>query len=195
MNENVRKALALQKKDKEKIRKELPFITEESGIYAFYREDESGLNFAYIGQARHLLTRLAQHLSGYQHIDLSIKKRGFWSKKNPNGWSCTVFFCKEDELDEQEKRWIKDYAEKGYQLLNKTAGGQGEGKVQIAEFRPKLTYRDGLRQGKLALARDLNHIIDKHLTIELKDAKKGNKTSQRALEKFMLLLDEEQYKE
>lgn len=196
MNENVRKALAKQKKDKERIRKIMPMITEESGIYVFHREDkESGIKFAYIGQARHLLTRLAQHLSGYQHIDLSIKKRGFWSKENPQGWSIFVLACKEDDLDKQEKLWIKSYADQGYQLLNKTAGGQGEGKVQIAEYKPSKTYRDGVLQGKKALSRDLKHIMDKHLTIELKEAKKGNKTSQKALEKFMSLLDENTYKE
>lgn len=189
MNENVRKALAKQKQDKEKIRKVMPMITEESGIYVFHREDEeSGIKYAYIGQAKHLLTRLAQHLSGYQHIDLSIKKRGLWSKENPNGWAIFVMACKEEDLDNQEKLWIKNYANQGYQLLNKTAGGQGEGKVKIAEFKASKGYRDGIQQGRKALAKELTNIIDKHLTIDLKESKKGNKTSQKALEKFNALL-------
>lgn len=37
------------------------------------RTDENGFRYAYIGQAVHILTRLAQHLVGYQHIDLSLK--------------------------------------------------------------------------------------------------------------------------
>ena len=45
---------------------------EDSGIYVFTRQ-ENGFKYAYVGQAKHILTRLAQHLNGYQHIDLSIK--------------------------------------------------------------------------------------------------------------------------
>jgi hypothetical protein len=35
MNENVRKAMAIQKKNKERILKVKPFATEEIGIYVF----------------------------------------------------------------------------------------------------------------------------------------------------------------
>ena len=49
-------------------------ITDSSGIYILRRMDEDGIKFAYIGQAKHILTRLGQHLDGYQHIDLSLKK-------------------------------------------------------------------------------------------------------------------------
>lgn len=195
MNEHIKKALAIERQNKEKILKLKPFITEESGIYVFSRKDENGIKYAYVGQAKHLLTRVAQHLSGYQHIDLSIKKRGFKSIGNPTGWDFTIIFIEESKLDEYEQAFIKSYAGNGFQLLNKTAGGQGEGKVQIAEYKPSKTYRDGLRQGKIALSRDLKHIMDKHLTIELKPSKKGNKTSEKALEKFMSLLEEDTYKE
>ena len=44
--------------------------------------DEEGIKYAYIGQAKHILTRLAQHLTGYQHIDLSIRKHGLYSNRN-----------------------------------------------------------------------------------------------------------------
>ena len=80
-------------------------------------------------------------------------------------------------------------------MRNKTSGSQGVGKAQIDEYKPHKTYRDGLQQGKLALARDLKHIMDKHLTVTLKAEKKANKTSQRAFEKFMELLKEENYRE
>ena len=195
MNENYRKAKAIEKKNKEILKKHNRFLNENSGIYFLTRVDEIGIKYAYIGQAKHLLTRLAQHMVGYQHIDLSLKKRGLWSNENPYGWNTSFAEYKEDVLDDMEKKYIKLYADSGYQLLNKTAGGQGEGKVKIAEFKASRGYRDGLRQGKLALVRELNNIIDKHLAIELKDAKKGNKTSQKALEKFMQLLDESNYKE
>jgi hypothetical protein len=190
MNENIKKAMAIQKKNEKVVLNHFPTMTNDSGIYIFYRKDESGLKFAYIGQAKHMLTRVAQHLSGYQHIDLSLKKRGFKTEENPNGWSCLVVYIGQDLLDKYEQEFIKEYGNAGWQLLNKTAGGQGEGKTQIAEYKPSRTYRDGVVQGRKALAKELSHIIDKHLTIELKEAKKGNKTSQKALEKFMSLLNE-----
>lgn len=194
MNENFRKAKEIEKKNKEILKKHNRFLNERSGIYFLTRTDEAGIKHAYIGQAKHILTRLAQHMVGYQHIDLSLKKRGLYSKENPHGWNTNFLEAAVENLDDMEKHFIKLYANKGYQLLNKTAGGQGEGKVKIAEFKASRGYRDGLRQGKLALVRELNNIIDKHLTIELKEAKKGNKTSQKALEKFMSLLDESNYK-
>lgn len=195
MNEYIKKAMAIQQKHKKMILKHFPTMSEDSGIYIFHRTDESGLKFAYVGQAKKMLTRVAQHLSGYQHIDLSLKKRGFRTDENPYGWCCSVVYVDSRLLDDYEKLFIKTYGNDGWQLLNKTAGGQGEGKVQIAEYKPSRTYRDGIVQGKKELSRDLKHIIDKHLTIELKESKKGNKTSQKAFEKFMQMLNEESYKE
>ncbi len=188
MNENYRKALAIEKQNKEKLSRLYPFLTEVSGIYMLTRIDEIGIKYAYVGQAKKILTRMAQHLAGYQHIDLSLKKHGFYSKENQYGWTVSVHHCEEHLLDTMEKTYIKAYANQGYQLRNKTAGGQGEGKVQIDEYRPNKTYRDGIYYGKKALAKELKNIIDKHLTIELKDDKKGNKTSEKALGKFYLLL-------
>ena len=93
-----------------------------------------------------------------------------------------------------EQHYIKQFANAGYQLSNKTSGSQGVGKKQIDEYRPAKGYRDGVQQGKISLARDLKHIIDKHLTVELKPEKQGNKVSMKALEKFKALLDENNYK-
>ena len=93
-----------------------------------------------------------------------------------------------------EQHYIKQFANAGYQLRNKTSGSQGVGKKQIDEYRPAKGYRDGVQQGKISLARDLKHIIDKHLTVELKLEKQGNKVSMKALEKFNALLDENNYK-
>ena len=81
------------------------------------------------------------------------------------------------------------YTKKGYQCrYNKTAGGQGEGKEKINEFRPSRGYRDGLEQGRKNLARELSSIADKHLKIEIRADKVNNKVSQRQYEKFMDLL-------
>lgn len=191
---DYRQIKAIEKANKKRLLELNPYLDEKSGIYVFTREDENGIRHAYVGQAKHLLTRLAQHLSGYQHIDLSIKKHGLYSVNNPNGWKVGALHFDECKLDEMEQHYIKAYATKGYQLKNKTAGGQGKGKTQIADYKPPKTYREGIQQGKKMLVRELNHIIDKHLTIELKVSKKGNKTSQKAFEKFNELLNEDNYK-
>ena len=89
---NYKQIKAIEKKNKERILKICPEVTEGSGIYVFYREEHK-LKFAYVGQAKHLLTRLAQHLSGYQHIDLSIKKHGLYSEDNTNGYKISFVTC------------------------------------------------------------------------------------------------------
>ena len=193
-NYNIARAKAIEKKNKEKWIAVNPTLTDESGIYMLTREDEQGIKYAYVGQAKHILTRLAQHLVGYQHIDLSLKKHGLVSNENPYGWKVGSLNFPTSELDEMEQYYIKAYANNGYQLRNKTAGGQGKGKAQIDEYRPQKGYRDGLLQGKKNLARELKHIADKHLEIRLRDDKKNNKVSIKAFEKFKSLIDEGTYK-
>lgn len=190
---NYRQIKAIEQKNKKRILAVNPEVDESSGIYFLTRTDENGIRYAYIGQAKHLLTRLSQHLSGYQHIDLSLKKHGLYSAINENGWNVNFMHYPEEELDNHEQFWIRKYANSGYQLRNKTAGGQGEGKAQIDGYRPAKGYRDGIAQGKKTLARELSHIIDTHLVVELKPEKENNKVSIKALEKFNALLDEQNY--
>lgn len=190
---NYRQIKAIEQKNKKRILAVNPEVDEGSGIYFLTRTDENRIRYAYIGQAKHLLTRLSQHLSGYQHIDLSIKKHGLYSSINEYGWNVNFMHYPEEELDNHEQFWIRKYANSGYQLRNKTAGGQGEGKAQIDDYRPAKGYRDGIAQGKKALARELSHIIDTHLVVELKPEKENNKVSIKALEKFNTLLDEQNY--
>lgn len=194
MNENFRKAKAIESKNKKRLLAINPKLDDESGIYFLTRSDENGIQYFYIGQAKHILTRLAQHLVGYQHIDISLKKRGFYSAENPYGWKVNALHCPVTMLDKEEQRWIFEYTKKGYQCrYNKTSGGQGDGKVKINEFKAPKGYRDGLLQGKKSLAKELSYIAEKHLEISLREDKKGNKISQAALEKFLLLLNEESY--
>lgn len=190
---NIAKAKAIEKQNKQFLLSMNPSLNDESGIYILTRIDEDEIKYAYIGQAKHVLTRLAQHFTGYQHIDLSIKKHGWYSENNPWGWKVGVLNAPESELDRKEQYYIKVYAQNGYQLRNKTAGGQGQGKNQIDEYRPAKGYRDGIAQGKKTLARELSHIIDKHLTVTLQPGKEHNKVSMRAKEKFEALLDEKNY--
>lgn len=192
--QNIAKAKAIEQKNKNRLLAVNPNLDEKSGIYFLTRVDENDIKYAYIGQAKRILTRLAQHLVNFQHIDLSLKKHGLYSADNPYGWKIGFMHFPLSELDEKEQHYIKVYAQNGYQLRNKTAGGQGEGKQQIDEYRPQKGYRDGILQGKKTLARELSQIISKHLTVRLKEEKQGNKVSQKQLEKFNSLLDENTYK-
>lgn len=192
--QNFRQIKAIEQKNKQRLLEVDPGLDDESGIYFLTREDEQGFRYAYVGQAVHILTRLAQHLSGYeQHIDRSLKKHGLYSVDNTYGWKVGCMHFSKDKLDEAEKYFIKAYADKGYQLRNKTSGSQGEGKSQIADYRPQKGYHDGLKHGRLNLARELSSIAEKHLKIEIRDDKKNNKISQRQFEKFKELLGTENY--
>lgn len=184
---DMRQIKAIEKANKEKILSVCPNVPERSGIYFLLRE-ENGFRFGYVGQAKHLLTRLAQHLRGYQHIDLSIKKHGLFSENNPTGYKVHFLEFPESKLDEMEQKYIKQYANAGYQLRNKTSGSQGEGKQGISANRQSKGYYDGLSQGEKNLAKKLKHIVDTHLVISLK---KDTKTSRKALEKFYDLLEKQ----
>ena len=187
---DFRQRKAIEQKNKRKLLAVNPNLNEESGIYFLTREDENGFKYAYIGQAKHILTRLAQHMVGYnQHIDLSLKSHGLFSKENPYGWNISFANTSEEVLDDMEQRYIKEYAV-GFQLLIKTSGSQGSGKKKIGEYKPAKGYRDGLKQGRINLARELSSIAEKHLKIEIRDDKKNNKISQKQFEKFKELLKE-----
>ena len=190
----MKKSKAIEAKNKKRLLEVNPELDEKSGIYFLTRTDEENIRYAYIGQAKHILTRLAQHIVGYQHIDLSIKKHGLYSDNNRYGWKIGFLHYPDSKLDEMEQYYIKVYAQYGYQLRNKTSGSQGTGKKQIDEYRPQKGYRDGIMQGKKALAKELADIISKHLVVSLKPEKKNNKISIKALEKFNDLLSEDTYK-
>lgn len=188
--QKFRQAKVIEAKNKKRWLEANPNLDDESGIYTLVRVDEDGFRYAYVGQAKHILTRLAQHLVGYQHIDLSIKKHGLHTPDNKYGWSVGFFHVPESELDKMERHYIRVFADEGYQLRNKTSGSQGDGKTQIADYRPTKGYRDGLKQGRINMARELSHIIEKHLVVSIRDDKKGNKVSEKQFEKFKELLKE-----
>lgn len=169
-----------------------PDLNEHSGIYFLTREDEDEIRFAYIGQAKKVLTRLTSHMTGYQqHIDRSLKAHGLYSEKSPTGWKVNFIEYPVSELDDKEEYWIIEYAKAGYQLLNVTRGRQGEGKRTLNESKLPKGYYDGIYQGRKSLAKELKHIIDTHLMVEIKPEKQNNKVSQKALQKFNELLEVE----
>lgn len=188
-HKNIAQIKAIEKKNRERLLKVNPNLNDRSGIYFLTRTDENDISYFYIGQAVKIIQRMCGHLTGYQHIDLSVKKRGFFSEENPYGWKLNFINYPKSELDKMEQYWILEYTKKGYQCrYNKTAGGQGEGKEKINEFKPSRGYRDGLKQGEKNLARELSSIAEKHLKIEIREDKKHNKISQRQYDKFMDLL-------
>ena len=189
MGYNLSQVKAIEAKNKKRLLTVNPKLNDRSGIYFLTRTDEEGISYFYIGQTKHILTRLAQHFVGFQHIDISLKKRGLYSESNPYGWKVNAINYLPKELDEMERKWILEYTKKGYQRrYNKTAGGQDKGKEQVNEFRPPKGYRDGLAQGRKNLAKELLHIIDKHLVVSIKPEKVNNSVSQKAFEKFNDLL-------
>ena len=164
-----------------------PSIPETSGIYLLYRP-KNCFKYAYVGQAKHLLTRIAQHLSGYQHIDLSIKKHGLWSADNPCGWNVRIIECLENKLDQREQFYIQWCANEGYQLLNKTTGSQGEGKRGLDNQKSPRGYYDGLKQGYKNAQKEVAHLFKLHLNYS-KKSDKPNKNQEKALEKFREFLE------
>lgn len=195
---NIAKTKAIEQENKKRLLKLNPQLNDQSGIYFLTREDENGFRFAYIGQALHILSRLASHMVGYQqHIDLSLRKHKLYSESNPYGWKVASLNFPPDQLDEKEKYYIRLYAEKGYQLRNVSLGGQGENRSSgsIGDRKQPRSYSEGVQQGKKALAKELSAIAEKHLTIAVKPEKQGNKVSKRQRDKFMELINVENYEE
>ncbi len=174
--------IIIERKNQEKVLRACPGIPDAPGIYIFTRS-EGAFKYAYVGQARRLLVRVAQHFSGYQHIDLSIKKHGLYSEDNPAGYRITFMRFPIEQLDEQEQFYIQSYANAGYQLRNATAGGQGEGKHSLGNQRAPRGYRDGLNQGYKNAQKEVAHLFDKHLVFAQKSPK-PNKIQAKAVEKF-----------
>lgn len=190
--QNIAKAKAIEAKNKKRLLEVNPKLDDKSGIYFLTRVDEDGINYFYVGQAKHIAQRMCGHLAGYQHIDLSIKKRGFYSSENPYGWKLNFIHYPIAELDKWEQYWILEYTKKGYQCrYNKTSGSQGEGKEKINEFKPSRGYHDGLKQGYKNATKDIKHLIDKHLIVSIKPEKANNKISIKAFEKFNAILESE----
>lgn len=178
---SFRKAKAIERDNKAKILGVCPEARDESGIYFLIRED-NGFKFAYIGQSVKVLTRLAQHLQGYQHIDLSLRKHKLWSESNRTGWRIGVMYCERDKLDELEQKYIKMYADRGYQLRNETTGSQGEGKRSISDA-PTKGYLEGLHNGYKKAQKEIAHLFDLHLEVRTKK-EPPTKLQVRAIEKF-----------
>lgn len=185
MNLNLKQVYAKKRTTQERIKRLCPSIHTGSGIYVFNRVDESGIKYAYVGQAKNLLDRTAQHLLGYQHIDLSIKKHGLYDEKeNPFGYKLGFVNCEISMLDTLERQYIEKYAKDGYQLRNATLGGQDEGKVVIDSKTPK-GYRDGLKQGYENARKECFELFTKYLSFSIKNCDESHKKNGEYKEVFL----------
>ena len=189
---DIRQIKAIEKSNKERILKQNPNISERSGIYFLLRE-EHGFRYAYIGQAKHILSRLAQHLNSYQHIDLSLKKHGFYSDENLTGYKVFAIEAPISRLDELEKKYIFQYANAGYQMKNHTLGGQGEGKSELDINKSVKGYRQGVAYGYQKARKEVAHLFRLHLDYK-KKSDKPNKNQEKAMRKFAEFLDCEEKK-
>lgn len=186
---NYRQLYAIKKANKERILKVCPNCPETSGIYFLLRE-EDGFKYAYIGKAKSLLSRLAEHLQGYtQHIDRSLKKHGLWSEENQTGWVIHFLEFPKEQLDEKEQYYIKKYANAGYQLRNIESGGT-LGKTDIGERKPAKNYYDGLSKGYKNAQKFVANLFEKHLDYKQK-SDKPNKNQEKAMQKFKDFLEVE----
>ena len=178
---NFKQIKAIEKANKEKWVKHFGAIPDTSGIYILTRE-ENGFKYAYVGQAKHILTRLAQHLKGYQHIDLSLKKHGLYSEDNKTGWVASWGRYDENELNEKEQDWVKAYANSSYQLYNHTTGSQGVGKKVLGDQKERKGYNQGLHNGYEKARKEIAKLFEKNLTFAING--KPNKNKEKALDKF-----------
>lgn len=188
-NINYKQMFSKKRANEEKIRKFCPDIKTTSGIYWFGREDENGIKYGYIGKGeKNILSRMSDHFSGFQHIDLSIKKWGMYDKdKNPYGYKCgVVCYCKPEECDENERYYIKEWANKGIQLRNIQSGGS-LGRRNIAENKPSKGYYDGVAYGEEKTIKKIKVYFDKYLDYSIKQP--SNKIKERKFAEFTEFLN------
>lgn len=137
MNANI---VARQRKGIAIALKQFPWLRtydKQSGIYLWYRHDyENGTYCWYIGKAKNLLHRTAQHIMDSQsHLDKSIKKHGITTKPFGDGWNLSVLeVCEVEDLDELEQYYIKDRQKRvpNGKMYNIESGGT-TGKTIIGE--------------------------------------------------------------
>lgn len=190
---NYRQIYARKAECEKRIKEVCPQCPNRPGIYAFYRTDpDTHIRFAYIGQARSLISRMSQHLQEYDHLALSLKKRGIYNKEeNPNGWMIRYIECSLEDLDEKETEFIKQWADAGFQLLNKTGGSQSDGKVVFDNKKPSRGYFDGKEAGYLMARREVSHWFSLHLDVSMK---KPTKNAEKAYRKFLEFINLEEEK-
>ena len=181
MPTNYKQLFAIQSKLEKQLKLACPEIDNKSGIYFLTRQDDDGSYF-YIGKGVNLIRRMCSHLQGYQQrIDISLKKRGFYSKENILGWELNVLHFRPEELNEKEQFFIKKYLDAGWISYNVESGGT-TGKEIIGERKPAKTYTDGIKQGQKKTREEVKTYFSKYLDFAIKPP--ANKIKERKAEEF-----------
>lgn len=178
---------AIQRDNEKLILKVNPKIPRKSGIYAFYRTNEKGENCVYIGQAKNILYRTAQHLMGRkQHIDKSLYTHKLYSFENPEGWKVMVLrLCAVEELDKFEQFYIEHCQKRGSaRLYNICGGGQLDKAEDVGErYEVKLkTYKNGKMFAYEKARLYVKNMFDKYLDYTIKG--KPTKIKERKFAEF-----------
>lgn len=123
--------------EKKKLLKGLfPDLPAKSGIYKWFRVDEETYKgCVYVGKAKNILERSAQHLLGNEsHLDKSIKKHGLQSADNPHGWRVYVLELTDERNLDVAEQWYIDFIvhNEDVELYNVESGGT-KGKTIIGE--------------------------------------------------------------
>lgn len=196
---NYKQKLAIEAKAKHQLKEYDPNITEASGIYIFNRTDAEKGVCVYIGQAKRLLTRLAEHLTARittkgecSHIDNSLYNRKLKSETNPDGWGIMFYYCDIKELNVKERQEIAKAQEKGIYLYNITGGGQDAGKHDINERKQTRLkrYNNGKQYGYEKARAEVKTYFEKYLDYSIKG--KPNKIKEKKLQQFKEWLEAEE---
>ena len=163
-------------------------ICPQSGIYMFYRENENGENCCYIGQAKNLLNRTAQHLmlgKNPPHIDKSLYKHKLYSANNKFGWKVKVLrVCPIYVLDFWEQDYIQYFIERKWKVYNITGGGQINKAKDIGQRQQnKLkSYKNGKNKGYEKAREQVKVYFDKYLDYSIKGT--PTKIKERKMQEF-----------
>lgn len=179
---NYKKLFSTQYEIKKQLKILCPELDDKPGIYFWYREDHEGKHI-YIGQTTtSLFDRSISHCMGYtQRLDISIKKRGFYSQENKLGWQLKIMHFPIEELNEKEKYYIDLYVKLGYDVYNIESGSK-VGKCDIADRKESRGYHDGLKQGYTNAQKKVANWFEKSLDYSIKGNPNVNK--QKAYDRF-----------
>ena len=89
----------------------------------------------------------------------------------------------EIQLNEMEQKYIKQYANAGYQLRNETTGSQGKGKKALGDAKSPKGYYQGIAQGEKNARKMVAHLFKLHLDYVPKK-QPPTKNQLKALQKF-----------
>lgn len=179
---NYKKLFSTQYEIKKQLKILCPELDDKPGIYFWFREDHEGKHI-YIGQTTtSLFDRSISHCMGYtQRLDISIKKRGFYSQENKLGWQLKIMHSPIEELNEKEKYYIDLYVKLGYDVYNIESGSK-VGKCDIADRKEGRGYHDGLKQGYTNAQKKVANWFEKSLNYSIKG--KPNTNKQKAYDRF-----------